>query len=256
MLLNASIAIVYGAAGAVGSAVASAYAREGAVVHLAGRTQEPLDRLASTIRAAGGTAHVATVDVLDHEAVKMHADAVATTGGIDIAFNATSNDDVQGTGLTELPYEQFMRPITKSVTAHHHIATAVARHMKSGRGGTILVMAGGREAIPNLGGAHVAWSALTGLCRQLAAELGPHHIRVAWLLSPGSPDEPTHTETGNRADGRSEPTSQPDPDAATTLLGRRPSYDDIANAAAFFASDWARTMTATELNLTAGAVVD
>jgi 3-oxoacyl-[acyl-carrier protein] reductase len=256
MLLNGRIAIVYGAAGAVGSAVANAYAREGAVVHLAGRTREPLDRLASTIRAAGGTAHVATVDALDHEAVKAHADAAATNGGIDIAFNATSNDDVQGTSLTELPYEQFMRPITKSVTAHHHIATAVARHMKSGRGGTILVMAGGREAIPNLGGAHVAWSALTGLCRQLAAELGPDHIRVAWLLSPGSPDEPTHTQSRNHGEARSDLSSQPDPDAATTLLGRRPSYDDIGNAAAFFSSDWARTMTATELNLTAGAVVD
>jgi 3-oxoacyl-[acyl-carrier protein] reductase len=256
MLLNGRIAIVYGAAGAVGSAVARAYAREGGIVHLVGRTREPLARLASSIRAAGGAAHVATVDVLQHEAVKAHADAVATTGGIDIAFNATSNDDVQRTGLAELPYEQFMRPITKSVTAHHHIATAVARHMKSDLGGTILVMAGGREAIPNLGGAHVAWSALTGLCRQLAAELGPHRIRVAWLLSPGSPEQPTHTQSHNRAQGRSEPSSQLDPDAATTLLGRRPSYDDIANAAAFFASDWARTMTATELNLTAGAVVD
>jgi NAD(P)-dependent dehydrogenase (short-subunit alcohol dehydrogenase family) len=149
-----------------------------------------------------------------------------------------------------------MHPITKSVTAHHHIATAVAHHMKAGRGGAILVMAGGREAIPNLGGAHVAWSALTGLCRQLAAELGPHHVRVAWLLSPGSPDEPTHTQSGNPGEARSDPSNRPDPDAATTLLGRRPRYEDIANAAAFLSSDWARTMTATELNLTAGAVVD
>jgi 3-oxoacyl-[acyl-carrier protein] reductase len=149
-----------------------------------------------------------------------------------------------------------MRPITKSVTAHHHIATAVAHHIQSGRGGTILVMAGGREAIPALGGAHVAWSALTGLCRQLAAELGPDHIRVSWLLSPGSPDEPAHTQSRNRGEARSDLSSQPDPDAATTLLGRRPRYDDIGNAAAFLSSDWARTMTATELNLTAGAVVD
>jgi NAD(P)-dependent dehydrogenase (short-subunit alcohol dehydrogenase family) len=256
MLLNGRTAIVYGAGGPVGSAVASAYAREGAVVHLAGRTREPLDRLASTIREAGGTAHVATVDALDHEAVKAHAEDVATNGGIDIAFNATANDDVQGTDLADLPFEEFMRPITKSVTAHHHIATAVAQHMKSGRGGTILVMAGGREAIPALGGAHVAWSALTGLCRQLAAEFGPDHIRVAWLLSPGSPDEPTPAQPRNHGEGGSDNSSQSDPDAAATLLGRRPSYDDIGNAAAFFSSDWARTMTATELNLTAGAVVD
>lgn len=91
-------------------------------------------------------------------------------------------------------------------------------------------MAGAREAIPALGGAHVASSALTGLCRQLAAELGPDQVRVAWLLSPGSPDEPANHEA--------------DPYAAATLLGRRPSYDDIANAAAFLSSEWAHTITA------------
>jgi 3-oxoacyl-[acyl-carrier protein] reductase len=52
-------------------------------------------------------------------------------------------------------------------------------------GGAILAMAGGREAIPDLGGSHVAWSALAGLCRQLAIELGPYGIRFAWLLSSG-----------------------------------------------------------------------
>jgi 3-oxoacyl-[acyl-carrier protein] reductase len=40
------------------------------------------------------------------------------------------------------------------------------------------------------------------------------------------------------------------------LLHRRPSFDDVANIAVFAASDWARTMTATEINFTAGAVVD
>jgi enoyl-[acyl-carrier-protein] reductase (NADH) len=44
--------------------------------------------------------------------------------------------------------------------------------------------------------------------------------------------------------------------AGVTLLNRRPSLDDVANAATFLASDLAATLTATELNLTAGAVVD
>jgi NAD(P)-dependent dehydrogenase (short-subunit alcohol dehydrogenase family) len=243
VLLTGKTAVVYGAGGAVGAAVARAYARERAVVHLAGRTVASLEPLAERIREAGGSAHVAVVDALDHDAVRAHAaDVAARGGGIDIAFNATSNDDVQGIDLTELPFEQFMRPVTKTLTAHHHIATAVARHMRAPGGGSILVMAGGREAIPALGGAHVAWSALAGLCRQLAAELAPQHIRVAWLLSPGSPDEA--------------PGEHADPHAGATLLGRRPSYDDVANAATFLASDWARTMTATELNLTGGAVVD
>jgi len=40
------------------------------------------------------------------------------------------------------------------------------------------------------------------------------------------------------------------------MLNRRPTLDDVGNAAAFLASDWASTMTATEVNITAGAVID
>jgi NAD(P)-dependent dehydrogenase (short-subunit alcohol dehydrogenase family) len=244
VLLEHKTAIVYGAAGAIGSAVARAYAREGAEVHLAGRAEASLAQVAESIRRDGGTAHVARVDVLDQGAVRQHADTVAASRGIDICFNATSNDDVQGSALADMPFDDFMRPVAKSVTAHFMLATAVARHMAARGGGVILVMAGGREAIPQLGGSHVAWSALAGLCRQLAAELGPDGIRVAWLLSPGSPGSDEH----NAAPGAS--------DAAGLLLARRPSYEDVANVAVFAASDWARTMTATELNFTAGSVVD
>ena len=243
MLLTNKTAIVYGAAGAIGSAVARAYAREGAEVHLAGRTEASLAQAAERIRRDGGAAHVARLDVLDQTAVQQHAGAVAARRGIDICFNATSNDDVQGTALADMRFDDFMRPVTKSVAAHFIVATAVARHMAA-RGGVILAMAGGREAIPQLGGSHVAWAALAGLCRQLAAELGPDGIRVAWLLSPGSPGSHDHSA----APGAS--------DTAGLLLARRPSYDDVANIAVFAASDWARTMTATELNFTAGAVID
>ncbi|HEV2239861.1 MAG TPA: SDR family NAD(P)-dependent oxidoreductase [Streptosporangiaceae bacterium] len=91
MLLATKTAIVYGASGAIGSAVARAYAREGADVHLAGRTTATLERVAQSIRHDGGGAHVAQVDVLDRTAVARHADAVAARGGIDICFNATSH---------------------------------------------------------------------------------------------------------------------------------------------------------------------
>ena len=77
-------------------------------------------------------------------------------------------------------------------------------------------------------------------------------IRVAWLLSPGSPDA-----TPSEATGRTRPGGHSvDSLAASTMLGRRPTLDDVGNAAAFLSSDWARTMTATEVNLTAGSVVD
>jgi len=240
MLLEDKVAIVHGAAGAIGSAVARAYAREGAQVHLAGRTKATLERVAQRIGDDGGSAHVAQLDALDQAAVEQHAAAVAdAAGAIDICFNATSNDDVQGTALLDMPFEDFLRPVTKSVSAHFHLATAAARHMVPRRGGVILVMAGGREAIPNLGGSHVAWAALAGLSRQLASELASHNVRVLWLLSPGSPGSDEH-----------------DLDTSGLLLPHRPSYDEVANIAVFAASGWAGTMTATEINFTAGAVID
>ena len=235
-LLQDKNAIVYGAA------VAAAFAREGARVALTGRTEAALAQVADRIRDAGGNVETAVVDALDKSAVRAHADKfAAAAGGIDIAFNATSNDDLQGIPLLDMDFADFARPVSKVIATHFNIATVTARHM-TGRGGVILALGGGREAIPRLGGSHVAWSALAGLCRQLASELGPSRIRVAWLLSPGSPD-PDSTESGDSLAGE-------------MLLGRRPSYADVANAAVFAASDWAVTMTATEINLTGGAVID
>jgi NAD(P)-dependent dehydrogenase (short-subunit alcohol dehydrogenase family) len=252
MLLDKKTAIIYGAAGAIGSAVARAYAREGADVHLAGRTEATLDAVAQRIRTDGGTTHVARVDVLDRAAIEQHANAVAAASGrIDACFNATSNDDVQGTPLLDMPFEDFLRPVTKAITAHFNIATAVGRHMTRAGHGVILVMAGGREAIPRLGGSHVAWAALAGLCRQLAAEYGPHGVRVAWLLS-GSPDpdEPQRVTSDDSDEAK------PAPGTEGLLLHHQPSYAEVANIATFAASDWARPITASEINITGGAVID
>ena len=238
VLLDNRTAIVHGGSGDIGSAVAVALAREGADVHLTGRTRASLDEIAGGIRDRGGTAHVAVLDATDRDAVEQHAAMVAAQGdGIDVCFNATNNDDVQGTPLLDMPIGDVLQPVVKAVTTTLNVASAAAGHMRGH--GAILVMGGGREAIPDLGGSHVAWAAVAGLCRQLAAELGPRGIRVAWLLSPGSPEP-----------------GQPDPEADRLLLTRRPSYAEVANAAVFAASDWASTVTATEINLTAGALVD
>jgi NADP-dependent 3-hydroxy acid dehydrogenase YdfG len=79
MLLEHRTAIVHGGAGAIGSAVARAYAREGAEVHLTGRTEAALDEVARRIHRDGGRAHVASLDVLDQTAVERHATAVSST---------------------------------------------------------------------------------------------------------------------------------------------------------------------------------
>jgi 3-oxoacyl-[acyl-carrier protein] reductase len=103
MLLQDKTAVIYGGGGAIGGAVARAFAREGATVFLAGRTFDKLSQLAREISAAGGKAETAQVDAVDEQAVDAHADAVAAeAGGIDIALNAVGIPHVQGTPFAEL----------------------------------------------------------------------------------------------------------------------------------------------------------
>ena len=68
MLLENKNAVIYGAGGAIGSAVAHAFAREGARVFLAGRTLESFEEVAEGIRSAGGVAETAQVDAIDETA--------------------------------------------------------------------------------------------------------------------------------------------------------------------------------------------
>ncbi len=81
MLLDKKNAIVYGAAGAMGATVARAFAHEGASVFLVGRTLAKLDKVADEIRADGGIAQTAELDVMDKVAVEAHAAHVAKTAG-------------------------------------------------------------------------------------------------------------------------------------------------------------------------------
>ena len=116
MLLENKNAVIYGAGGAIGGAVARAFASEGAKVHLAGRTLESLEEAAEEIRFTGGVAETAQDDAIDETAVNQHADAVAASaGGIDISFNLISVGDVQGTALAKMPLEDFERPVMTAV---------------------------------------------------------------------------------------------------------------------------------------------
>ena len=103
MELKSKVAVVYGGGGVIGSAVARAWAREGAQVFLAGRSRPKLDAVARDIEARGGRAHVACVDALDLEAVQRHTASVATLAGrLDVAFQAIGVAHVQGQPLDDL----------------------------------------------------------------------------------------------------------------------------------------------------------
>jgi hypothetical protein len=89
--------------------------------------------VAERIRRDGGTAHVARQDLLDRPAVERHAAAVGdSAGGIDVCFNA----DVQGTPLADMEFDDFLRPVTKSVSTSprpHSPGSAGSSPPSSGR---------------------------------------------------------------------------------------------------------------------------
>src|SRR6266545_1400853 len=249
MLLESKNAIIYGAGGPIGGAVARAFAREGARVFLAGRTKAKLDKVADEIRSNGGVANTAVVDALDERAVDAYVDAVvAQAGSIDISFNLISYGDVQEP-LTEISVEDFTRPITTAMRTQFLTTRAAARHMVERGTGVILYFGGGGpQTLPGLGGFKVALDAIEGLRRQWACELGQHGIRVVTLKTGGVPESLPDSFAGK------------DTIAASieqeTLLGRAATLADVGNVAAFVASDHARTMTATEVNISCGALVD
>jgi NAD(P)-dependent dehydrogenase (short-subunit alcohol dehydrogenase family) len=254
VLLERKNAVVYGAGGSIGGAVARAFAREGATVFLAGRTRTTLEEVAGAIRSAGGTAETATVDALDEHAVDQHADAVAAdAGGIDISFNVITHPHTHGTPLAEMAVDDFMAPVETAARTTFLTARAAARHMIRQRSGVILAFGGpGDRSGPSrdyyLGGTQVAFDAIETMRRQLSAELGPHGIRVVTLATGGVPESLPEGFDGRQAivemiEGQ-------------TLLGRAATLEDVGNAAVFAASDWARSVTAAIVNVSCGALID
>ncbi len=261
MLLRGKTAIVYGASGAVGGAVARAFAREGAMVVLAARRREPLDEVSRDIKTHYGLAEVMPVDATDPSAVTHHLNEVTDRfGSVSLMFNAISWDDVQGQALSDMTFDQFFAPIQTCLTTWFHTGTALARHMAQHGGGTILGITAnaGREPLFGVGGFGVACAALEHYLRQLAVESGPDQVRVCWVRSPGSPDAPGVREAWQLYGDRNGLTFDEvhREFAKDVPLRRVTSLGQIANAAVLLASDLASGMTATMANATGGAQVD
>ena len=184
MLLEHKNAVVYGAGGPIGGAVARAFAREGARVHLVGRTLDKLEAVAASIREAGGDAETAVVDALDEGAVDAHADTlVERFGSLDVSLCVINAREVFFTPLAEMSLADFEQPVTTLLRSAFITARAAARHMIRQRSGVILSFGGSGAPLRDffLGGFQVGLAAVEVFGRQLAAELGPHGIRVVTL---------------------------------------------------------------------------
>ncbi|MEU8788811.1 SDR family oxidoreductase [Streptomyces sp. NPDC048643] len=256
MLLTDKTAVVYGAGGSIGGAVARAFAREGARVHLVGRTAETLETVAKDITAAGGHAETAVLDALDEAAVEAH---VASLDALDISFNLVTRGDVQGLPLVDLSVEDFVRPVETGIRTNFITARAAARRMaRSGSGVVLTLDSGSAHGSPMMGGTGPADAAIDTLVRNLATEQGPHGLRVVGLWAAGVPETLTREKLA-AVDSNMNLDDAALQGLLANLAGmrmtrRNPTLAEIAATAAFLASDLAGGITGTFVNVTGGMV--
>src|SRR5713226_7315065 len=157
-LLDGKVAAIYGAAGGVGTAVAKAFAREGATVFLAGRTENSLKPIAQEISSTGGVTDVSKVDALSPESVEAHLHRVVTKAGkLDVSFNLIGTNVAMGSKLTELSDQRFADAAFNKVRSYFITMTASARIMEKQGSGVILALTAPNARLPraNTGGLSV-----------------------------------------------------------------------------------------------------
>jgi NAD(P)-dependent dehydrogenase (short-subunit alcohol dehydrogenase family) len=264
MMLGTKNAIIYGAGGAIGGAIARAFAREGAKVFLTGRHLAAVQAVADDIRAGGGVAEAAQVDALDEEAVESHAGAVLKgAGAIDVSFNAITpipQPGTQGIPIAQLSVDSFTAPITAYMRSQFLTARAAARRMAEKRSGVLLMITPepARLGAPLVGGMGPAWAAMEAFNRNLSAELGAQGIRAVCIRSSGMPETATIDVVFGlhaKALGISREQFQGFVESMTHRK-RSTTLAEVANTAVFLASDLGSGMTGTVANLTGGLIVD
>lgn len=253
MILKNKNAIIYGAGGSVGSAVAKVFAQEGAHVFLTGLSIKSLEKLAREIKDAGGKATIDVVNALDEKSIKSHADKIIhSQQTVDISFNAIGLEDVQNIPLINMELDDFIRPITRAMKTQFLTAKIVGAIMKKQGAGVILSITAtpGGMCYPNVGGFGPACNAIEGFSKNLAAELGLSGVRVVTIRSAGSPDSRPFQEALNQnkqmADIFIKKLAQ------DTMLNKLPLVKDIANIAAFLASPNASAITGVTIDATSG----
>ena len=264
MLLENKVAVIYGAGGAIGSAVARTFAHEGAKVYLTGRHLDSVRAVANDIVKHGGQAEAAVVDALDEQAVETHiASVVDEAGRIDVSLNAITavpQPGIQGVPLAELPVENFMAPIAGYMRSHFLTARAAARRMVKKGSGVLLMHTPepARLGAPLTGGMAPAWAAMEALNSSLSAEFAQHGIRALCLRSSGLPETQTiDIVFGLHAKAMGITRQQFQGFIDSLSHRKRPStVAEVAAVAAFLASDKASGMTGTVANLTGGLIVD
>jgi NAD(P)-dependent dehydrogenase (short-subunit alcohol dehydrogenase family) len=246
--LTSKVAIVTGASSGIGRAAALLFAAEGAKVVVAARRAVELGALVADIERAGGIAVAVAGDVRDdahHRALV--AAATEHFGGLDIAFDNAGSTGALGP-IADLPETTWRDTVDTNLTA----AFLAARHQVPAliaRGGGALVFTssfvGTTAGMPGMAAYAAAKAGVVGLVKALAAELGPHAIRVNAVL-PGATDTPALTA---RTDDERRWV------AGLHALGRIANADEVARAALYLVSADAAFVTGTGLLVDGGVSI-
>jgi NAD(P)-dependent dehydrogenase (short-subunit alcohol dehydrogenase family) len=262
MMLEDNVAVIYGAGGAIGSAVARAFATEGAKLFLTGHHLAPVEVVAREVASAGGFAEAEQVDALDEQAVDRHLQSVIDKAGrVDISFNAIGipNPKIRAP-MVELDIEQFSLPIATYTRSYFLTARLAARRMVANQSGVIMTVTStpSRAGVPFVGGGGPAMAAVEALTRGLSAELAPQGIRVVGLRPQGMPETGRIKESFEgyaKASGTTWEQFQ-ESLAGRTHARRLSTLAELADVAVFMASDRASGMTGTIVNLSLGSLDD
>ncbi len=263
-MLQGKRAVIFGAGGSIGAAVASEFAAEGAEVFLAGRTRSNVEAVAQRIGKAGHRAHAAVIDALDDAAVNTYIDGVVENAGqIDIVFTAVgplANEYGNTKHATELTVDEFMLPLTTVVKSQFIAARAAARHMIKQRSGVIVFLTGSpaRGHVEGATAIGTAFGAIESLTENLAVEISPFGVRVVCLRTTANTDSRTMQQTMDAVVKKTHITKEQALAGMANLnfLKVPATVSDTAKAAVLLASDRARLLTGTVVNSTAGAALD
>ena len=242
MRLKGKVALVTGAGGGLGTAIAKRFASEGAALMCADRDGARAQATASAITKSGGSAQAFQADVADPvQCDGQVAETVRRLGRIDIAVNNA------GIALHKLALdtslEDWERVLRINLTGSFLTAQAAARHMVKQGGGRIIQIGSISGQRGNMGGIAYGASkaAVMHICKVLAVELSGQGVMVN-AIAPGP------IETGISKHG---------PSRKQGYLDRIPTHtygnvDAVANAAVYLASDECDWVTGHVLNVDGG----
>jgi NAD(P)-dependent dehydrogenase (short-subunit alcohol dehydrogenase family) len=246
--LSGQCAIVTGAAGGLGEAIAKTLAREGASVAVADINVEDAKRVTSEIRRDGGSAEAVHVDVTRSDQVRgMVRQVLGRWGAIDILVNNAGGFH-KFSPLLEIAEEEWDQVVVLNLKSVLLCCQAVVKHMMERQKGRIINIASRAGLAPNPGGPDylpygAAKAGVMGFTRLLAKELGPYGITVN-SISPS-------TVMTQRIIKLRDPESLKNI-AETAPLKKLVEPQDIAEAVLFLASDGARRITGINLNVNSG----